>query len=192
LVPGLELVAEGVGEKLCFKHDGGIEEYVGYLAKDAEVIPTKRILTKATFSETIPVLNEKTGAMESREVERECSVDIALRWGTGYETEVRSFVNIIATPKGGSHLSGFEQGLLKVFRAAIEANARKLKATGLKLERDDVMTGLTAVVTVSFPEPQFEGQTKETLGTPAIKGIVTSAISDYFEGYLAGKQRGTK
>jgi DNA gyrase subunit B len=192
LVPGLELIAEGVGEKLSFKHDGGIEEYVGYLAKDAEVIPTKRILTKASFRETIPVLNEKSGAMESKEVERECAVDIALRWGVGFETEVRSFVNIIATPKGGSHLTGFEQGLIKVFRAAIEANARRLKATGLKLERDDVMTGLTAVVTVSFPEPQFEGQTKETLGTPAIKGIVTAAINDFFESYLAGKQRGTR
>jgi len=58
-------------------------------------------------------------------------------------------------------LTGFEQALLRSFRTAIEANARRLKATSLKIERDDVMAGLTAVVSVSFPEPQFEGQTKE-------------------------------
>jgi DNA gyrase subunit B len=115
-----------------------------------------------------------------------------MRWGTGYETDVRSFVNIISTNKGGSHLSGFEQGILKSFRSAIEANARRLKATGLKLEKDDILTGLTAAISVSFPEPQFEGQTKETLGTPAIKGIVTNAVTKYLDQFLAGKIRGTK
>ena len=130
--------------------------------------------------------------MEPREVERTCKVEVAMRWGTGYETDVRSFVNIISTNKGGSHLSGFEQGILKSFRSAIEANARRLKATGLKLEKDDILTGLTAAISVSFPEPQFEGQTKETLGTPAIKGIVTNAVTKYLDQFLAGKIRGTK
>ncbi|MEK9987771.1 MAG: toprim domain-containing protein, partial [Aquiluna sp.] len=182
--------AEGVG--YSFNFAGGITEYVAHLAPDAELIPTKQITKNATFSETVPVLNEKSGTMESRLVERECKVDIALRWGIGFDTQVRSFVNIIATPKGGTHLTGFEQGLTKSFRAAIEASARKFKATGLKIEKDDVLTGLTAVVTVSFPEPQFEGQTKETLGTPAIKNIVSSAITEYFDDFLAGKIRGTR
>jgi DNA gyrase subunit B len=101
------------------------------------------------------------------EVERECCVvDVALRWGTGYDTEVRSFVNIIATPKGGTHQLGFEQALLKTFRAEVEKNARRLKVGDDKLEKDDVLEGLTAVVTVRLAEPQFEGQTKEVLGTP--------------------------
>jgi DNA gyrase subunit B len=130
--------------------------------------------------------------MESKEVVRECKVDIALRWGIGFDTQIRTFVNIIATPKGGSHLSGFEQGLTKSFRSAIEAAARKYKATGLKIEKDDILTGLSAVVTVSFPEPQFEGQTKETLGTPAIKSIVSNAIAKFFDDFLAGKIRGSK
>jgi DNA gyrase subunit B len=130
--------------------------------------------------------------MEPREVERTCKVEVAMRWGTGYETDVRSFVNIISTNKGGSHLSGFEQGILKSFRSAIEANARRLKATGLKLDKDDILTGLTAAISVSFPEPQFEGQTKETLGTPAIKAIVTNAVTKYLDQFLAGKIRGTK
>ena len=111
------------------------------------------------------------------ELERECVVDIALRWGTGYDTTFRSYVNIIATPKGGSHQLGFEQGLLKFLRAEVEKNARRLKAGTDKLEKDDVLAGLTAVLTVRLPEPQFEGQTKEILGTPAVRAIASSVIA---------------
>lgn len=193
LVPGLTLSAkDGKGKKIEFSFEGGLVEFVNFLAKDAELIPVKRISASDTFTETVPVLDPKTGSMEPREVERTCKVEVAMRWGTGYETDVRSFVNIISTNKGGSHLSGFEQGILKSFRSAIEANARRLKATGLKLDKDDILTGLTAAISVSFPEPQFEGQTKETLGTPAIKGIVTNAVTKYLDQFLAGKIRGTK
>ena len=193
LVPGLTLSAkDGKGKKIEFSFEGGLAEFVNFLAKDPELIPVKRISATDTFAETVPVLDPKTGSMEPREVERTCKVEVAMRWGTGYETDVRSFVNIISTGKGGSHLSGFEQGILKSFRSAIEANARRLKATGLKLEKDDILTGLTAAISVSFPEPQFEGQTKETLGTPAIKGIVTNAVTKYLDQFLAGKIRGTK
>ena len=194
LVPGLALHIQdeisGVSQDFCF--EGGIQEYVEHLSTDGAVLATRRLQKVSKFKETVPVLDEKTGTMASEEVERECLVDIAVRWGTGYDTKVRSFVNIISTPKGGTHLTGFEQGLLKSFRAAIEATARKFKATGLKIERDDVMAGLTAVVSVSFPEPQFEGQTKETLGTPAIKAIVNGAITDWADELLSGKIRGTK
>ena len=193
LVPGLTLSAkDGKGKKIEFSFEGGLAEFVNFLAKDPELIPVKRISASDTFTETVPVLDPKTGSMEPREVERTCKVEVAMRWGTGYETDVRSFVNIISTNKGGSHLSGFEQGILKSFRSAIEANARRLKATGLKIEKDDILTGLTAAISVSFPEPQFEGQTKETLGTPAIKGIVTNAVTKYLDQFLAGKIRGTK
>lgn len=193
LVPGLTLSAkDGKGKKIEFSFEGGLAEFVNFLAKDSELISVKRISSSDTFTETVPVLDPKTGSMEPREVERTCKVEVAMRWGTGYETDVRSFVNIISTNKGGSHLSGFEQGILKSFRTAIESNARRLKATGLKLEKDDILTGLTAAISVSFPEPQFEGQTKETLGTPAIKGIVTNAVTKYLDQFLAGKIRGTK
>ncbi len=193
LVPGLTLSAkDGKGKKIEFSFEGGLAEFVNFLAKDAELIPAKRISAVATFTETVPVLDPKTGSMESREVERTCRVEVAMRWGIGYDTDVRSFVNIISTNKGGSHLTGFEQGLVKSFRSAIEANARRFKATGLKIEKDDILTGLTAAITVSFPEPQFEGQTKETLGTPAIKAIVTNAVTKYLDQFLAGKIRGTK
>ena len=193
LVPGLRLsVTDQDGKTDVFEYEGGIAAYVEHLSKDAPLTQTHRILAETKFKETVPVLDEAAGAMVSREVERDCKIDIALRWGTGFETEIRSYVNIISTPKGGSHLSGFEQGLIKSFRSAIEQSARRLKATSLKIERDDITTGLTAVVSVSFPEPQFEGQTKEVLGTPAIRALVSSAVSKWFDEYLTGKQRGTK
>ncbi len=193
LVPGLKLTAEDrrTGVRLEFQFEGGISEYVEHLSQDQAIVPTKRISETASFKETVPVLDE-SGSMISKEVERECKVEIAVRWGVGFDTEIRSFVNIISTPKGGSHQSGFEIGLLKSVRAAIEANSRKLKANGLKVEREDVVAGLTAVITVSLPEPQFEGQTKETLGTPAVKQIVANAVSKYLDNFLSGNIRGTK
>jgi DNA gyrase subunit B len=182
LVPGLTLRLAAGELNREYNFAGGVAEFAEYLAKDEPLLPVQRIQTNATFVETVPVLDE-AGSMVSKEVARDCRVDIALRWGKGFDTELRSFVNIIATPKGGTHLSGFEQGLIKAVRSHIEANSRRYKATGLKLERDDLLAGLSGVVTVSFPEPQFEGQTKEVLGTPAIKNIVASAVADWFTAF---------
>ena len=160
-----------------FKYEGGLSEFVEFLAVDSALTDTWRFTDEGKFSETVPVMDEHTGHLVSREVERTCEVDIALRWGTGYDTEVQSFVNIIATPKGGTHLTGFEQGLTRFFRKQIEQNARKLKAGSDKPDKDDILTGLTAIVTVRVPEPQFEGQTKEVLGTAAVRAIVARAVT---------------
>ena len=180
LVPGITLVlADDRGDSTVtesFRFDGGISEFAEFLAQDAPLTDIWRITGSGTFTETVPVL-QANGHMVPSEVERECVVDIALRWGTGYETTFRSYVNIIATAKGGSHQLGFEQGLLKHFRAEVEKNARRLKVGTDKLEKDDVLAGLTAVLTVRLPEPQFEGQTKEVLGTPAVRAIVSTIIA---------------
>ncbi len=180
LVPGITLeLTDDRGETPVtesFRFDGGISEYAEFLAPDAPLTDTWRITGSGTFTETVPVL-QANGHMVPTEVERECVVDLALRWGTGYDTTFRSYVNIIATPKGGSHQLGFEQGLLKFLRAEVEKNARRLKAGTDKLEKDDVLAGLTAVLTVRLPEPQFEGQTKEILGTPAVRAIAANVIA---------------
>ncbi|WP_442928369.1 DNA gyrase/topoisomerase IV subunit B [Microbacterium sp. USHLN272] len=179
LVPGLEIVVrdERAEENVetSYHYEGGISEFVDYLASDPPVTDTWRVQGEGTFKETVPVL-QADGHMVATEVERVCKVDIAMRWGTGYETTTRSFVNIIATPKGGTHQQGFDQELLKVLRAQVEQNARRLKVGNDKLEKDDVLAGLTAVLTVNVPEPQFEGQTKEVLGTPAVRQIVAQVI----------------
>ncbi|MBW9118936.1 type IIA DNA topoisomerase subunit B [Microbacterium trichothecenolyticum] len=184
LVPGLEIVIRderpgtesGEPVETSYRFDGGISEFAEFLAPDSGVTDTWRLSGEGKFTETVPVL-QPSGAMVPTEVERECHVDIAVRWGTGYETVSRSFVNIIATPKGGTHQQGFEQGLMKVLRDQVAQNARRLKVGGDKLEKDDILAGLTAVLTVRLPEPQFEGQTKEVLGTPAVRQIVSNVVS---------------
>ena len=184
LVPGLTISiddkrpsGDGAGPtgRTTFRYEGGISEFVDFLAPDSPITDTWRLTGEGHFTETVPVLSD-SGAMLPTELRRDCQVDIALRWGTGYDTVMRSFVNIIATPKGGSHQAGFDQGLLKFLRQQVELNARRLKAGTDKLEKDDAMAGLTAVLTVRLPEPQFEGQTKEILGTPAVRAIVANVV----------------
>jgi len=202
LVPGLTLVirderalADTPGEhgpyEQTFLHHGGIGEFAEFLAIDPALTEVWRLQGTGTFHETVPVLDER-GHMTPTELERECAVDVALRWGTGYETRAVSFVNIIATPKGGTHMTGFEQSLLKVFRKQLEVNARRLKVGADKVDKDDVLAGLTAVVTVRLAEPQFEGQTKEVLGTPAVRAIVAKVIEKELTARLMSTKRGEK
>ncbi len=195
LVSGLSLSVrderpiEAVEHK--FKFDGGLSEFAEFLAKDTPLTSTWRIVGDGSFTETVPVLDE-SGNMVSREVERNCQVEVALRWGTGYDSELKSFVNIIATPKGGTHVAGFETGLMKALRAQIDANSRKLKLGNDKVEKEDILAGLTAVVSVRLAEPQFEGQTKEILGTPAVKNIVTNVVSKALTERLTSSKRDDK
>jgi DNA gyrase subunit B len=203
LVPGLCIVLrderglpgtpgqDGPHEE-TFWHDAGIGEFVEFLATDPAVNDVWRLRGEDHFTETVPVLDSR-GHMTPQEVRRECGVDIALRWGTGYDTEVRSFVNIISTPKGGTHVAGFEQALLRVFRKLVEENSRRLKfGKDDKLEKDDVLEGLTSVVTVRLAEPQFEGQTKEVLGTAAVRGIVSRVVERELTALLTSTKRTEK
>lgn len=174
-----------------FQYDGGISEFVEFLAHDERITDTWRFSGSGSFTETVPVLGED-GRSQLTDVERDCEVDVALRWGIGYETTVRSFVNIIATPKGGTHTTGFEQGLLRVMRKHLADNARKYKVGNDKIEKDDVLAGLTAVLTVRLAEPQFEGQTKEILGTPAVRQIVSKVVGDALKARLESTARAEK
>lgn len=174
-----------------FRFAGGLVEYVDFLAKDTPVTSTWNLTGTGEFTETVPVLDDK-GHMSPTELTRECEVDIALRWGTGYDTEIRTFVNIISTPKGGTHLAGFEQGMMKFLRAQVEQNARRLKVGSDKLDKDDILAGLTAVLTVRLPEPQFEGQTKEVLGTPAVRNIVANVVAKGLEERFSSSKRDDK
>ncbi|WP_278103837.1 DNA topoisomerase IV subunit B [Microbacterium proteolyticum] len=195
LVPGLEIViSDERGDEpveTSYRFDGGISEFADFLAPDSAITDTWRLTGTGTFTETVPVL-QPGGSMVPTEVQRECEVDIAVRWGTGYDTTTRSFVNIIATPKGGTHQQGFEQGLMKILRTQVEQNARKLKIGNDKIEKDDILAGLTAVLTVRLPEPQFEGQTKEVLGTPAVRQIVTQVVSKELTERFASTKRDDK
>jgi len=195
LVPGLGIdITDERGEettKEVFRFAGGISEYADFLSTDAPLTDTWRLQGDGTFTETVPVL-QPTGAMVPTELTRHVDVDIALRWGTGYETVFRSYVNIIATPKGGTHQAGFEAGLMKFLRAQVELNARRLKVGNDKLDKDDILAGLTAVLTVRLPEPQFEGQTKEILGTPGVRAIVANVVAKAMAERFASPKRDDK
>jgi DNA gyrase subunit B len=190
LVPGLELVIRDErGDEVTeesFKHDGGISEFCEFLATDQKVTEVIRLSGTGNFTETVPMLDD-AGHMTPTDVERELEVDIAVRWGDGYETELRSFVNIVATPKGGTHVAGFERALSKSFTNALDGT--RLLKNGEEIIKDDVLEGLTSVVTVRLAEPQFDGQTKEVLGTPAASRIVAKVVQNELEAFLTSNKR---
>ena len=191
LVPGLTLIVNDNRAKVktteTFFHKGGISEFCTFLRPDEPVGEVIRISGTGEYSETVPVLDDK-GHMMPTEVNREMGVDIAMQWGNGYENTTSSFVNIISTPKGGTHTQGFERSITKVMNDALRAN-KILKNNEADVIKDDVLEGLTAVVTVRMSEPQFEGQTKEVLGTAAATKIVAAVVADEMKRFFASTKR---
>ena len=191
LVPGLTLTVNDKRTKTktseTFFHKGGIAEFVTFLRPDEPVGEVIRIQGGGDYTETVPVLDAK-GHMTPTEVSRNMGVDIAMQWGNGYENTTSSFVNIISTPKGGTHVAGFERAITKVFNDALRAT-KTLKNNEADVIKDDLLEGLTAVVTVRMSEPQFEGQTKEVLGTAAAGKIVAQVVNDEFKKFFASSKR---
>ncbi|MGW2521341.1 DNA gyrase/topoisomerase IV subunit B [Streptomyces sp. NPDC001617] len=195
LVPGLTIVVRdefGLGEggskgEESFRFDGGISEFCEYLASDKPINDVLRLSGQGTFKETVPVLDEH-GQMTPTQVTRELDVDVAMRWGTGYDTILKSFVNIIATPKGGTHVAGFETAVTSTLNEVLRAK-KLLRVAEDGIVKDDALEGLTAVVTVRLAEPQFEGQTKEVLGTSAARRIVNTVIAKELKAFLTSTKR---
>ncbi len=191
LVPGLTLIVNDSRSKAktteTFFHKGGISEFCTFLRPDDPVGEVIRISGTGAYTENVPVLDEK-GHMTPTEVEREMGVDIAMQWGNGYEATVASFVNIISTPKGGTHVAGFEKAITKAVNDALRAT-KTLKNNEADVIKDDVQEGLTAVVTVRMSEPQFEGQTKEVLGTAAAGKIVGQVVADEMKAFFNTTKR---
>lgn len=168
LVPGLTIVVRdeyGLGEggskgEESFRFDGGISEFCEYLATDKPVCDVLRFTGQGTFKETVPVLDEH-GQMTPTEVTRELGVDVAMRWGTGYDTTLRSFVNIIATPKGGTHVAGFEQAVAKTMNEVLRAK-KLLRVAEDDIVKDDALEGLTAVVTVRLASRSSRGRPRRS------------------------------
>ena len=191
LVPGLTLVVNDRRTKAktseTFFHKGGISEFCTFLRPDDPVGEVIRVSGSGPYTENVPVLDEK-GHMTPTEVEREMGVDIAMQWGNGYDATISSFVNIISTPKGGTHVTGFEKAITKAVNDALRAT-KTLKNNEADVIKDDVQEGLTAVVTVRMSEPQFEGQTKEVLGTAAAAKIVGQVVADEMKAFFNTTKR---
>ncbi|MCB0991747.1 MAG: DNA topoisomerase IV subunit B [Acidimicrobiales bacterium] len=195
LVPGLKIRlidkrrgASGRPEEFVSK--GGLSDYVEFLSTPAPAVNgIVRLEGHGTFVEKVPVQGKLT------EVERDCVVDIALRWIANYDTNIVSFVNTIPTPDGGTHVAGFERALTFAVNDALKTadprKLKKLKDNG-KAQKEDVQEGLVAVVRATVPEPQFRGQTKRELGTPDVQKIVYEVAKNELNEFFSGKQRGTK
>jgi DNA gyrase subunit B len=202
LVPGLAIAvhaepgasgdeaSSGEAQQAEFRFDGGISEFCQHLSSGEPVTDVIRITGQGNFTETVPVLDER-GHMTPTEVERTLEVDVAVQWNSGYDTITRSFVNVISTPHHGTHVTGFDRAMLRTINAQLRAT-KTLKNGDQDVVKDDVLEGMTAVVSVRVPEPQFEGQTKEVLGTPAATKIVADVVSAQLKDYLDNPPRGAK
>ena len=190
LIPGLALTLQAKSESETFLAREGLLEMIRQMTGELALTAVQRFSGQEHFEEQVPVL-ESNGSLANQMMKRTCQIDIALAWSQDYETEVRSFVNVINTPGGGTHLAGFEQGILKAFRLHLESQSRKFKLGNLRVDRDDIFAGLRAAVAVRLAEPQFEGQTKSVLGSPQVKNLVATLTQHQVAAWLAkgGKSR---
>jgi DNA gyrase subunit B len=187
LVPGLKIAltdkrAGAGGQTEEFVSKGGLADFVDYLSVGENLTEIIRLAGSGTFTEKI----SQGGSMV--EVERTCTVELAMRWVKGYEPHVVSFVNTIPTTEGGTHVAGFERAMTRVVNEVLLADLRKLaklaKEGKDKAQKEDVQEGLVAALKVTLPEPQFRGQTKEELGTPGVQSIVYDVVKAGFSAWI--------
>lgn len=166
LNPGLRitLIDEREEEKeKIFKYDGGIKEFVKFLNKDKDVLHPEPIYIYKQQNDII--------------------VEAAIQYNDGYDEREYSFVNTIHTTEGGTHLTGFRSALTRVINDYIKKK-EMVKGKELNIIGDDTREGLTVVLSIKIPNPQFEGQTKTKLGNSEVEGIVKSIIGDALSSYF--------
>ena len=159
----IEVLDEKTEEKKSFHYEGGIRSFVEHLNKNKDTI----------HKDVIYINKEINGNL----------VEVALQYNTAYVENVFSFANNINTQEGGTHLSGFRSALTRTLNDYARKN-NLLKENESSLTGDDVREGLTAVVSVKLPAPQFEGQTKTKLGNSEMKGLVESAVNEGLSEFL--------
>jgi DNA gyrase subunit B len=162
---GIEIVLrdERTGVEDVYKYDGGIIEFVQYLNRNKELLHERPIYIEG--------------------MKDNIQVEIALQYNDGYTENIYSFANNIHTHEGGSHEAGFKSALTRI----INEYTRRiglLKDGDSNLTGEDVREGLTAIISVKIPEPQFEGQTKTKLGNSEVRGIVESMFAEKFQEFL--------
>ena len=163
---GLKLTIEdkrGEGKSNEYHYEGGIKSYVEHLNRSKEVLHTEPIFMEG----------EKDGI----------SVEIALQYNESYISNVFSFANNIHTYEGGTHESGFKAGLTRVINDYARKNGL-IKESDANLSGEDVREGLTAIVSIKHPDPQFEGQTKTKLGNSEVRSVADSILSEKLDSFM--------
>lgn len=157
------VIDERTGERKAFYFEGGIQSYVKNLN-----------IGKDVLSDDIFYVEKQV---------EDCMVEIAVQYNDTYVEVVKPFANNVLTPDGGTHLVGFRTALTRVINDYARKNSL-LKEKEDNLTGDDIREGLTAVILVKLPDPQFEGQTKNKLGNPEMRRYVDQVMSEYFAYYL--------
>lgn len=159
----ITLMDERTGQTNTYKYDGGIIEFVQYLNRTREAIHEMPIYVEG--------------------VKDHISVEVALQYNDSYSENIYSFANNINTHEGGTHESGFKSALTRIINDYAR-RTNSIKENDANLSGDDVREGLTAIISVKVPEPQFEGQTKTKLGNSEVRGIVESLFAEKLQEFL--------
>jgi DNA gyrase subunit B len=194
LVPGVSYVlrdaTEGAIGEETFHFPNGLSDMVDFLAPTGEkpVSATLLVMGEGTYKENAADAN---GVMRSN-VERHVEVEVAFRWGTGYERTVECFTNTIRNVHGGTHRNGFERAALKAVQDAISKTRGLLKPKEDMPALDDVLEGMTAVIHVRIPEPQFTSQTKDELSTSGITKVIQGVVEQHIKAWTEDRKTKTE
>ena len=165
LTKGIKAIVsdERTNQHYAFYFEGGIQSYVKHLNIGREVV-----------SEDIFYVERPT---------EDCMVEVAIQYNDGYNETVKAFANNVYNPEGGTHLIGFRSAMTRVINDYARKNGL-IKEKEENLTGDDTREGLTAIILVKLPDPQFEGQTKNKLGNPEMRRYVEQVMNEYFSYYL--------
>jgi DNA gyrase subunit B len=194
LVPGVTYVLrDATGDEVSeetFQFPNGLTDMVDFLspASDKAVSGTLLVEGEGRYKENAA---DQNGVMQSN-VERRAEIEVAFRWGTGYERTVECFTNTIRNVHGGTHRKGFERAVVRALADAIK-NARGLLKPREDLPTlDDVLEGMTAVIHVRIPEPQFTSQTKDELSTAGITRVIQTLVEQYLKAWVDDRRTKTE
>lgn len=154
---------ERTGQKFAFYFEGGIQSYVKHLNISKEVVDNDIFYVEKQVEDGM--------------------IEVAVQYNEGFNEMVKAFANNVYNPEGGKHLEGFRAALTRVVNDYARKNTL-LKEKEDNLSGDDVREGLTAIILVKLPDPQFEGQTKNKLGNPEVRRYVEQVMNEYFSYYL--------
>ncbi|MET9000580.1 DNA topoisomerase IV subunit B [Amycolatopsis sp. Hca4] len=190
LVPGVTYVLrtaiEDTINEETFHFPHGLADMVDFLTPSGEkpVCGTLLITGEGTYKENAA---DAAGVMQSN-VERHAEVEVALRWGTGYERTVECFTNTIRNVHGGTHRRGFDRAVTKALQEAISKTRGLLKPKEDMPTLEDVLEGMTAVIHVRLPEPQFTSQTKDELSTAGITRVLQGIVDKHVKAWTEDRK----
>ncbi|MBB5867468.1 DNA gyrase subunit B [Allocatelliglobosispora scoriae] len=179
-------VRHGLVDEETFRFPNGLTDMVDFLtpAGDRAVCGTLLVTGTGTYKENAA---DENGVMRAN-VERQAEVEVALRWGTGYERTIECFANTIRNAHGGTHRKGFERAVVRALTEAMRNSRGLLRPKEEPPILDDILEGMTAVIHVRLPEPQFTSQTKDELSTAGVTKVLQAIVEQRLKAWLEDRK----